>query len=92
MTGADYILIAEVAKLDHSHIIIVSKILNVESAKLEQTSNIQTATNLDAMENACRELAACLFGVQRSETVALSDNYPGQSNPPAGILLRPQPV
>lgn len=80
MTGADYILIAEVAKLDHSHIIIVSKILNVESARLEQTSNIQTATDLDAMKNACRELAARLLGVQRGKAITLSNNnFGGQS-------------
>lgn len=74
MTGADYVLIAEVAKLDNNHIIIVSKILNVESAKLEQTSNIQTSTDLDAMENACRELAARLLGVRRGRTITLSNN------------------
>lgn len=78
MTGADYILIAEVAKLDDSHIIIVSKILNVESARLVQTSNIQTATNLDAMENACRELAARLLGAQHGKTITLPNNYSGQ--------------
>lgn len=79
MTGADYILVAEVAKLGNSHIIIVSKILNVESAKLVQTSNIQTATDIEAMENACRELAARLLGVQRGKTITLSNNYAGQS-------------
>lgn len=80
MTGADYILVAEVAKLDNSHIIIVSKILNVESAKLVQTSNIQTATDIEAMENACRELAARLLGVQRGKTVTLPNNSTGKSS------------
>ena len=65
MTGADYILIAEVAKLDDSHIFIVSKILNVETAKVENISSIQTATNIENMEKACRELAARLLGIQR---------------------------
>ncbi|MDE7379332.1 MAG: formylglycine-generating enzyme family protein [Paraprevotella sp.] len=78
MTGADYILVAEVAKFDNSHVIIVSKILNVESAKLEKTSDIQTATDIDAVENACRELAARLLGRVRGKTITLSNNYTGQ--------------
>lgn len=81
MTGADYILVAEVAKLDNNHIIIVSKILNVESAKLVQTSNIQTATDLDAVENACRELAARLLGISRGKQITISGNgNAGQSS------------
>ena len=71
MTGADYILVAEVAQLDYSHVIIVAKILNVETAQLDKTSNIQTATDVESMDEACRELAALLLGVQRGRTIIL---------------------
>lgn len=71
MTGADYILVAEVAQLDYSHVIIVAKILNVETAQLDKTSNIQTATDVESMDEACRELAARLLGVQRGRTIIL---------------------
>lgn len=69
MTGADYILVAEVAQLDYSHIIIVAKILNVETAQVDKTSNIQTETDVEAMDEACRELAARLLGIQRGKTI-----------------------
>lgn len=72
MTGADYILVAEVAKLDDKRIIIVSKIIDVETARLEKTSNIQTATDVEEMEESCRKLAARLFGIQRERTTVLS--------------------
>ena len=71
MTGADYILVAEVAQLDYSHVIIVAKILNVETAQFDKTSNIQTAMDVESMDEACRELAARLLGVQRGRTITL---------------------
>lgn len=76
MTGADYILVAEVAKLTDDHIFIVAKILNVESAQMIQTSNIQTATDIDALEESCRRLADNLLGVERGKTIIISHNRP----------------
>lgn len=81
MTGANYILVAEVAKLTHDHIIIVAKILNVESAQMIQTSNIQTATDIDALEEACRGLADNLLGVERGKTIIISHNRPSEPLP-----------
>ncbi len=76
MTGADYVVIAEAARLDGSHIMLYSTILSVETARVVQTSNIQTATDIESMESACRELAARLLGVQRGRSV----NYTGRSS------------
>lgn len=84
MTGADYILVPEVAKLDETHIIIVSKILNVETARLERTSSIQTATNVDAMDKSCLELASRLFNV--SLNVAAAPQAQPIANSDAGIV------
>lgn len=78
MTGADYVVIAEVARLDNTHIMLYTTILSVETARVVQTSNIQTSTDIDSMENACRELAARLLGAQRGKTITLSNNYSGQ--------------
>lgn len=78
MTGADYVVIAEVARFDNSHIMLYTTILSVETARVAQTSNIQTSTDIDAMENACRELAARLLGVRRGKAITLSNNYTGQ--------------
>ena len=62
MTGAAYILVAEAAKVDDSHIFITAKILNVESAKLEATANVQTLTQAKEIEDGCKELASMLLG------------------------------
>ena len=72
MTGADYILVPEVAPLDNNHVIIVAKILNVETAQLDKTADIQTATNVASMDDACRELAAQLLGIQRGRTIVIN--------------------
>lgn len=69
MTGAEYILIPELAKLDQNHILIVAKILNVETAKVDQAANIQTATDVESMDEACRNLSSQLLGVHRGKTI-----------------------
>lgn len=62
MTGAAYILVAEAAKIDETNIFITAKILNVETAKLEQTSNVQTGIKAEELQKGCRQLATTLFG------------------------------
>ena len=62
MTGAAYILVAEAAKVDATHIFITAKILNVETARLEATANVQTLTEAKEIEEGCKELAAMLLG------------------------------
>ena len=86
MTGADYILIPEVAKLADTHIIIVSKILNVETARLEKTSSIQTATDVDAMDKSCLELASRLFDVSLNVASAPKAQVPVKTDTSKGEL------
>lgn len=50
---------------------VKAKILNVETAQLDKTSNIQTATDIESMDEACRELAAHLLDVQRGRIIIL---------------------
>lgn len=71
MTGAEYILIPEIAQLDQNHILIVAKILNVESAKVDKAANIQTAIDVESMDEACRDLSYQLLGVPRGKTIIL---------------------
>ncbi len=61
MTGADYILVTEVAKLDEQQIIITAKILNVESAQLDNVADVRTAVDVVEMEKKCNDLAKNLF-------------------------------
>ena len=63
MTGADYILVAEVAYLNDSYIFLSAKILNVETARVERTANIQTQSTVDDLDKNCRLLAGKLLNV-----------------------------
>lgn len=70
MTGADYILVTEVAKLDEQQMIIAAKILNVESAQLEDAADVRTKIDIDAMEKKCNDLAKSLFKWKKIEIAA----------------------
>lgn len=63
MTGADYILVAEVAYLNSSYIFLSAKILNVETARVERTANTQSQTTVEKLETDCRLLAGKLLNV-----------------------------
>ena len=62
MTGAKYVLVSEVAQLDASHLVITSKILDVETAKVAATAYETMGTASNELENGCRKLAAKLLG------------------------------
>lgn len=77
MTGANSILVAEAARYgaDANRIIITAKILNVETALVQNSSRPKTASTDDvAMEKACVELAAELLGSGGSFTTMTSGN------------------
>lgn len=71
MTAAEYILLTTVTNLDSSHLIIIARILDVETAKVESSASVQTSTDIEALSDACSELAAKLLGVQRGRTIVL---------------------
>lgn len=68
MTGAEFILVAEAAYLNSSYIFLVAQILNVETARVEQTANIQTMTTIDELEKNCKILAGKLLNVKVDKT------------------------
>jgi len=63
MAGADYILIAEAAYLNESYILITAKILNVESARLENTAYANSPATVEELDKTCRILAEQLLHV-----------------------------
>ncbi len=77
MTGAAYILVAEVAKIDDQNIFITATILNVENAKLEQTSNVQSKTEAQEIGMKCTELAHKLFQNKNTHTQYTKQNNKG---------------
>ena len=69
MTGCSSILVAEAAIYDNSHILITAKILNVETASVENSAPPQIAsTNPEEMQSSCRQLASQLIGNQSVST------------------------
>ena len=92
MVGADYILITEVAYINNSNIILTAKILNVETARLLRTADIQSKTTSDELEEGCRILAARLLninvntGAAKGELLIGDKKYVGEyiNNKPHG--------
>ncbi|MBQ8564763.1 MAG: hypothetical protein IJ442_02895 [Bacteroidaceae bacterium] len=84
MTGADYILLAEAAMLDANNIFLTAKIINIESAQIESTANIQSLITNQELENNCRTLSEKLFmvdmetGSVNSELMIGEDRYVGE--------------
>lgn len=64
MTGAAYILVAEAAMVDESNVFIMAKILNVESARIEKVSNVQSGIDAEELQESCVQLAGSLFGLK----------------------------
>lgn len=92
MSGADYILIAEVALLDTEHIVIMAQILNVETAKVERTANSVASINPGSLQKSCSEVASTLLaanaaiGSARGEIFVGNDRFVGEhkNNVPHG--------
>lgn len=62
MTGASYILIAEVAPISSEMLFLTAKILDVETARIEKTANLQSGTSSTELQEASISLAKDLFG------------------------------
>lgn len=65
-TGADYILVAEVANYDESNVIITAKIINVESFKIARSAEELSGIAPKEMKKSCTSLAAQLLGTDES--------------------------
>ena len=64
MTGASSIIVAEAAMYGSDRIIIIAKIIDVETARIENTARPKVAsTSDDGMAKACAELAIELLGM-----------------------------
>lgn len=61
MTGANSILVTEVAPLDEQQIIITAKILDVESAQVDNETYVRAKIDASELEKECRELAKTLL-------------------------------
>lgn len=79
MTGVQYILVVEASKIDAQTLFVTAKILNVETARMEMTSNLMTKSDVQSLQQGARDLAARLLKETSAPIVisqpALSPGY-----------------
>ena len=61
MTGAQYIMVPEIAKIDFKTYYITAKILDVETAQTISISNATASSEVSSMQNACSQVASRLL-------------------------------
>ncbi len=82
MTGAAYVLIAEAAPYDDTHIIITANLVNVESAQVESaTYPIVSEKNPEAMAESCKKIAQILLNVSDTPSPTSSMSSCSYSSP-----------
>ena len=68
MHGVDYILITKVAYVDDENILIISQIIDIETAKVVGNADAQTSPNGDDLSIVCQEIAKRLLNIELYET------------------------
>lgn len=72
ITGADYIVVSEAAKVDESNIFVTAVILNVETAQTVGADNALMATTASDIQHGCESLANRLLGLPDNTSSATS--------------------
>lgn len=65
MTGAQYILVVEVAKDEGYKLVIHAQILDVESSRMELSDYVTTEENAEKIRHSCTALVNRMFGLRR---------------------------
>lgn len=61
MTGVQYILVVEASKIDDQNLFVSAKILNVETARMEMTSNLMVQSDAQSLQQGAKDLASRLL-------------------------------
>ncbi len=88
MTGAAYILVAEAVKTDESSLFVTAKILDVETARTEQTDYTTMGIGSKTILQGCEELAAKLLKVNNTISINTATVSPSNSIYEEGGSLR----
>ncbi len=67
MSGAQYVLITEVAKVDHANVFFTTKLLDIETARIEKTASSISGISLSDLQNISVTLARDLLGWKNGE-------------------------
>lgn len=72
MTGASYVLITEAAPMNESYIVAYAKIVNVESAKIENSAGSVIDVNPRQMEIDCKGLTDKLLNITTDSSMSIT--------------------
>ncbi len=61
MTGVQYLLVVEASKIDAQNLFVTAKILNVETARMEMTSNLMVQSDVQSLQQGAKDLASRLL-------------------------------
>ena len=74
MTGVQYILVVEASKIDAQNLFVTAKILNVETARMEMTSNLMVQSDVQSLQQGAKDLASRLLK-EDSTPVVVSKSF-----------------
>lgn len=81
MTGAAFVLIAEAANYDPTHIVILANLVNVESGRIVNSSiPIVAPTDPNGMSKSCADLAKMLLNLGSAPSVQNTHSYNATSS------------
>ena len=69
MTGVQYILVVEASKIDAQNLFVTAKILNVETARMEMTSNLMVQSDVQSLQQGAKDLASRLLNEDSTPAV-----------------------
>lgn len=67
MSGCDYVLITEAAVMDAKTMLLVAKVVNVTTGRIEMSSDYQVSNSASGIRSGAQELATILFGKVEQE-------------------------
>ena len=73
MTGVSLILVTEGVPVGSNQLYVTSKIINVETGRMDMTENVTMGTDPNMMQQGCNELARKLFGSEAISSQASKD-------------------
>lgn len=95
MTGAAFVLIAEAANYDPTHIVILANLVNVESGRIVNSSiPIVAPTDPNGMSKSCADLAKMLLNLGSAPSIQNTHSYntTSSNDTQTGYASQPAPA
>lgn len=88
MSGCDYVLITEAAMIDINNILLVAKLVNVTTGRVEMSADNTITTDISGIKNGGKQLANNLFGT--SNTTVKTERK--SSSTKASVVTKKEPT